>query len=136
MLTPHARVSCLALLLVLGGILTGAEMPASSTAPSAAPPAATAPTPEYAENGMVVSAKRRASAAGAAMLEQGGNAVDAAVATGFALAVVHPYAGNIGGGGFMVIRQPDGEVTTIDHREDAPSGATQEVYLDDEGDAV
>lgn len=85
---------------------------------------------------MVVSAKRRASAAGVAMLEQGGNAVDAAVATGFALAVVHPYAGNLGGGGFMVIRQSDGSVTTIDHREDAPAGATQDVYLDAEGNAV
>jgi len=85
---------------------------------------------------MVVSAKRRASEAGVAMLEKGGNAVDAAVATGFALAVVHPWAGNIGGGGFMVIRMPDGSVTTIDHREDAPSGATQDVYLDEEGNAV
>jgi gamma-glutamyltranspeptidase/glutathione hydrolase len=95
----------------------------------------TAPAPEYAENGMVVSAKRWASEAGVAMLKKGGNAVDAAVATGFALAVVHPYAGNIGGGGFMVIRRPDGSVTTIDHREDAPSGATQEVYLDADGNA-
>jgi gamma-glutamyltranspeptidase/glutathione hydrolase len=94
------------------------------------------PVPEYAENGMVVSAKRAASEAGVSMLEQGGNAVDAAVATGFALAVVHPFAGNIGGGGFMVIRNPDGSVTTIDHREDAPSGATQNVYLDDEGNAA
>ena len=103
-----------------------------STARSVAP----RPVPEYAENGMVVSAKKRASQAGVSMLEKGGNAVDAAVATGFALAVVHPFAGNIGGGGFMVIRQPDGSVTTIDHREDAPSGATQEVYLDEEGNAV
>ncbi len=95
-----------------------------------------APTPEYAENGMVVSAKRRASEAGVEMLRKGGNAVDAAVATGFALAVVHPWAGNIGGGGFMVIRMPAGSVTTIDHREEAPSGATQDVYLDDEGNAV
>ncbi|MFP4227738.1 MAG: gamma-glutamyltransferase [Salinivenus sp.] len=134
--TSYARVLCLALLLVVGGLLTGAEMPASPTASPADAPTATAPVPEYAENGMVVSAKRRASAAGVEMLEQGGNAVDAAVATGFALAVVHPYAGNIGGGGFMVIRQPDGSVTTIDHREDAPSGATQDVYLDDDGDAV
>jgi gamma-glutamyltranspeptidase len=92
--------------------------------------------PEYAENGMVVSAKRTASEAGVEMLKKGGNAVDAAVATGFALAVVHPWAGNIGGGGFMVIRKPDGSVTTIDHREDAPSGATQDVYLDEQGNAV
>jgi len=85
---------------------------------------------------MVVSAKRWASEAGVAMLEKGGNAVDAAVATGFVLAVVHPYAGNIGGGGFLVLRQPDGTVTTIDFREDAPSGATQDVYLDEEGEAA
>jgi len=94
------------------------------------------PVPEYAENGMVVSAKKWASEAGVKMLKKGGNAVDAAVATGFALAVVHPYAGNIGGGGFMTIRLPNGAVTTIDFREDAPSGATQDVYLDDEGNAV
>ena len=93
-------------------------------------------TPEYAEGGMVVAARREAAEAGVAMLEQGGNAVDAAVATGFALAVVYPSSGNIGGGGFMVIRKPDGTVTTIDHRETAPSGATQDVYLDDEGNAV
>jgi len=103
---------------------------------TASRPVAPRPVPEYAENGMVVSAKRTASEAGVQMLRKGGNAVDAAVATGFALAVVHPFAGNIGGGGFMVIRQPDGAVTTIDHREDAPSGATQEVYLDDAGNAV
>ena len=108
--------------------------PASPDRRAAAP--ARAPIPEYAENGMVVSAKRTASAAGVEMLEKGGNAVDAAVATGFALAVVHPWAGNIGGGGFMVIRMPDGSVTTIDHREDAPSGATQDVYLDADSNAV
>jgi len=105
-----------------------AEMAATATGPP--------PIPEYAENGMVVSAKRRASKAGVQMLKKGGNAVDAAVATGFALAVVHPFAGNIGGGGFMVVRRPDGSVTTIDHREDAPSGATQDVYLDEEGNAA
>jgi len=85
---------------------------------------------------MVVSARREASDAGVEMLRRGGNAVDAAVATGFALAVVYPSSGNIGGGGFMVIRQPDGEVTTIDHRETAPSGATQEIYLDADGTAA
>lgn len=94
------------------------------------------PAPAYGEKGMAVSARREASAAGRSMMQQGGNAVDAAVATGFALAVVYPIAGNIGGGGFMVIRQPDGSVTTIDHREDAPSGATQEVYLDEQGNAA
>ncbi len=93
-------------------------------------------TPEYAENGMVVSPRREASIAGVEMMKQGGNAVDAAVATGFALAVVYPSSGNIGGGGFMVIRAPNGEVTTIDHRETAPSGTTQEVFLDEDGHAA
>ncbi|MFB6249564.1 MAG: gamma-glutamyltransferase [Salinibacter sp.] len=127
-----------ALLLVAATLL----LPAWTTSPTVAPPeqgptaVSPEPVPKYAENGMVVSAKRRASAAGVEMLRKGGNAVDAAVATGFALAVVHPWAGNIGGGGFMVIRMPDGSVTTIDHREDAPSGATQDVYLDSDSNAV
>lgn len=85
---------------------------------------------------MVVAARREAVEAGRMMLRRGGNAVDAAVATGFALAVVAPYAGNVGGGGFIVLRQPDGAVTTIDFREDGPSGASQHLYLDDEGRAV
>ncbi|WP_103027457.1 gamma-glutamyltransferase [Salinibacter altiplanensis] len=137
-----ARLLGCALLLLIGVFGGSAWTPAPSAPRSAVssgaagPAPAPAPVPEYAENGMVVSAKKRASRAGVSMLEKGGNAVDAAVATGFALAVVHPYAGNIGGGGFMVIRRPDGSVTTIDHREDAPSGATQEVYLDDDGTAV
>ncbi|MEF8864707.1 MAG: gamma-glutamyltransferase [Salinibacter sp.] len=137
-LRSKARAFSLALLLTITAVGLSAWTTAPSPSPAAeSPPAsATAPVPEYAENGMVVAAKERAAEAGVAMLEKGGNAVDAAVATGFALAVVHPWAGNIGGGGFMVIRQPDGTVTTIDHREDAPSGATQDVYLDDEGNAV
>lgn len=129
-----ARALSLAFLLTVASVGGSAWTPAPSDQTAAA--VGPAPVPEYAENGMVVAAKRRAAEAGVSMLEEGGNAVDAAVATGFALAVVHPFAGNIGGGGFMVLRQPDGSVTTIDHREDAPSGATQEVYLDDEGNAA
>ena len=64
-------------------------------------------------------------------MKNGGNAIDAAIATGFALSVVHPAAGNIGGGGFMVIRLADGTVTTIDFREVAPSGAYRDMFLDD-----
>jgi gamma-glutamyltranspeptidase/glutathione hydrolase len=82
---------------------------------------------------MVVSGSPIASEVGKAILAQGGNAVDAAVAVGFALAVVHPEAGNIGGGGFMVIRQEDGTVTSLDYREAAPSGATRDMYLDADG---
>ena len=83
------------------------------------------------ENGMVVSSHKLASQAGIDILKQGGNAIDAAIATGFALAVVHPGAGNIGGGGFMVIRLADGRVTTIDFREVAPSGSYRDMFLDD-----
>lgn len=82
---------------------------------------------------MVVSGSPLASEVGKSILAEGGNAVDAAVAVGFALAVVHPEAGNIGGGGFMVIRQEDGTVTSLDYREAAPSGATRDMYLDADG---
>ena len=95
-----------------------------------------APGSRYAvaRHGMVVSANGLASEAGRAILAQGGNAVDAAIATGFALAVTYPTAGNIGGGGFMVIRFPDGRATTIDFREAAPLRATPEMFLDSTGD--
>ena len=74
-------------------------------------------------NGAVVSSNEHASQVGLDILAKGGNAIDAAIGVGFALAVVHPGAGNIGGGGFMVIRTADGEVTTIDFRETAPAKA-------------
>lgn len=82
---------------------------------------------------MVVSVSGIASDVGASILARGGNAVDAAVATAFALAVTHPSAGNLGGGGFMVIRFPDGRATTIDYRERAPLRATPTMYLDANG---
>jgi len=87
-----------------------------------------------AEHGMVVSTERRASQIGRAVLRAGGNAVDAAIATGFALAVTHPAAGNVGGGGFMVIRFPDGEGTAIDFREKAPLASHPEMFLDENGE--
>ncbi|MDH3224062.1 MAG: gamma-glutamyltransferase, partial [Gemmatimonadota bacterium] len=83
---------------------------------------------------VVVSAFPEASRIGAEVLESGGNAVDAAIATGFALAVTHPVAGNIGGGGFMVIRFPDGTATTFDFREKAPLAAHPEMFLDEDGE--
>ncbi|MFA6542011.1 MAG: gamma-glutamyltransferase [Bacteroidota bacterium] len=92
--------------------------------------------PVKAKNGMVVSADPLATRAGVQILEQGGNAVDAAVAVGFALAVTYPAAGNIGGGGFMNIRLANGECSTIDYREKAPGGATRDMFLDSAGDFV
>ena len=83
------------------------------------------------ENGMVVSSHQLASEIGIEILKKGGNAIDAAIATGFALSVVHPGAGNLGGGGFMVIRLADGSVTAIDFREVAPSAAFKDMFLDD-----
>ncbi len=86
------------------------------------------------DQGMVVSADTLASRIGAAVLEAGGNAVDAAVATGFALAVTFPGAGNIGGGGFMVVRLPDGTSTAFDFREKAPLAAHARMFLDENGE--
>jgi len=86
-----------------------------------------------AKNGVVVCTSAPACDAGASVLAQGGNAVDAAVATAFALAVTHPSAGNIGGGGFMVVRTPDGQVTSFDYRERAPLGSTRTMYLNKDG---
>ncbi len=91
-----------------------------------------APTAEG-QDGMVSSGHGLASDAGARVLEQGGNAVDAAVAVGFALAAVLPAAGNIGGGGFLVYRSNDGEVRALDYREKAPGAATRDMFLDDQG---
>ncbi|MBI9072288.1 MAG: gamma-glutamyltransferase [Melioribacteraceae bacterium] len=92
--------------------------------------------PVKAENGMVVSASELASKVGADILKKGGNAVDASVAVGFALAVTFPYAGNIGGGGFMVIHLEDGLNTSIDYREKAPAKAHRDMYLDDEKNVI
>ncbi|MCE2954714.1 MAG: gamma-glutamyltransferase [Gemmatimonas sp.] len=90
-------------------------------------------TPAEGAKGMVVSASAIASQVGREVLANGGNAVDAAIATGFALAVTYPTAGNIGGGGFMVIRFPDGRATTIDFRERAPAAATPTMFTDSTG---
>ena len=82
---------------------------------------------------MVVTAQHLASEVGVEVLKKGGNAVDAAVAVGYALAVVYPNAGNIGGGGFMTIRFKDGKSTFLDFRERAPLAATKTMYLDKDG---
>jgi len=92
--------------------------------------------PVHAQHGMVVSVHHLASDAGLKILREGGNAVDAAVATGFALAVVHPVAGNLGGGGFLLLRTHDGRTTFIDYREKAPLAATETMYQDAKGNAI
>jgi gamma-glutamyltranspeptidase/glutathione hydrolase len=88
------------------------------------------------EHAMVVTSHPLASEVGVDMLRRGGNAIDAAVAVAFALAVVHPVAGNIGGGGFMLVRQHDGAVHALDFREAAPTGATRDMYVDPAGKAT
>jgi gamma-glutamyltranspeptidase/glutathione hydrolase len=92
--------------------------------------------PVHAQHGMVVSIHELASRAGVEMMQAGGNAIDAAVATGFALAVVHPPAGNLGGGGFMLVRMADGKVHFIDYREKAPAAAAADMYLDAHGNVI
>jgi gamma-glutamyltranspeptidase/glutathione hydrolase len=85
---------------------------------------------------MVVSVHELASRAGVEIMQAGGNAIDAAVATGFALAVVHPPAGNLGGGGFMLVRMADGKVHFLDYREKAPAAAKADLYLDAQGNVI
>src|SRR5580693_4953736 len=98
--------------------------------------AAASTEPVHAQHGIVVSVHELASRAGVEMMQAGGNAVDAAVATGFALAVVHPGAGNLGGGGFMLVRMADGKTHFLDYREKAPATATRDMYLDAQGNVI
>ncbi len=122
------------------GPTTGEPQPSAPVAaPAAAEPAPTLPSstePGVAvgTQGGVSSAESSASDVGIEILKRGGNAVDAAVAVGFALGVTHPTAGNIGGGGFMVVRFPNGESTAIDYREMAPRAARRDMYLDPKGE--
>jgi len=92
--------------------------------------------PVHAQHAMVASVHELASRAGVEMMQAGGNSIDAAVATGFALAVVHPQAGNLGGGGFMLIRMADGKTHFLDYREKAPAAATANMYLDSNGNVI
>ena len=97
---------------------------------------AVAREPVRARHGMVASTNEVASRVGVEIMKRGGNAVDAAIAVAFALAVTHPAAGNLGGGGFMMIRLKDGRTTAIDYREMAPAGAHRNVYIDKNGQLI
>ncbi len=99
-------------------------------------PHAASIAPVAAENGMVVTAQHLATKIGVDVLKNGGNAVDAAVAVGYALAVVYPAAGNLGGGGFMTVQLADGRKTFLDFREKAPLAATANMYLDKDGNVI
>jgi gamma-glutamyltranspeptidase/glutathione hydrolase len=129
----HVRRILFAILVVLAGTAaTGAfaqYTPRFEADLQAVPPV----TAVRAAHGMVVAQEARAARIGVDILRQGGNAVDAAVATGFALAVTYPRAGNIGGGGFMVIHRANGDDISIDYRETAPAAATAEMFLDAQG---
>jgi gamma-glutamyltranspeptidase / glutathione hydrolase len=105
----------------------------SNEDPTASPFFAKKPS-VYGKNGMVAATHPVASQVGVDILKMGGNAIDAAVATQFALAVVHPAAGNIGGGGFLVFRDKSGKSYTLDYREKAPENASRDMYLDEKGD--
>jgi gamma-glutamyltranspeptidase/glutathione hydrolase len=130
--------SRLVVLLVLFGLIT-APLPSfvdrTEIVPGSRVEAAARP-PVRGKHGMVSSVSEIASRVGVDVLKRGGNAIDAAVAVGLALAVVWPSAGNIGGGGFMVIRMADGRTTAIDYREMAPAAAHRNVYLDEKGEYI
>ncbi|KQV95654.1 gamma-glutamyltranspeptidase [Pelomonas sp. Root1237] len=111
-------------LVMVAVLLTAGVAQAASQAPVAA------------ENGMVVTAQHLATRIGVDVLKDGGNAVDAAVAVGYALAVVYPAAGNLGGGGFMTVQLADGRKTFLDFREKAPLAATANMYLDKDGNVI
>ncbi|MFG4005252.1 gamma-glutamyltransferase [Flavobacterium aquidurense] len=96
----------------------------------------TKPTGLVATKAMVVSARQEASKVGAEIIQKGGNAFDAMVATELALAVAYPYAGNLGGGGFMVYRKANGEAGSLDYREKAPLAATKDMFLDKDGNVI
>jgi gamma-glutamyltranspeptidase/glutathione hydrolase len=115
-------------------VQTGAQAAPQTNVPN--PYAIVSPPPTLAQHAMVVSIHHAASDAGVEILKAGGNAVDAAVAVGFALAVVFPQAGNIGGGGFMLIRMHTGDAHFVDYREQAPAAATANMYLDAHGNVV
>ena len=139
---PHGTIPALLLLALLGcqppaqpGDAGSVFRQAGGSFPAAWTFSADA-DPVTATEGMVATTDAYASRVGVDILAAGGNAVDAAVATGLALAVVNPEAGNLGGGGFMMVRLADGTVHAQDHREKAPIAATRDMYLDEDGNVT
>src|SRR5215468_10550684 len=133
-LPRRALLALLACLVCIGPLAAQDALNPDSAPAGGAMPAPIAPV--SARHGMVVAQEARAARIGVQFLEQGGNAVDAAVATGFALAVTYPRAGNIGGGGYMVIHLAGRRLdTAIDYRETAPAATTRDVFLDERGEA-
>jgi gamma-glutamyltranspeptidase/glutathione hydrolase len=124
------RLVLLACLFSATGVAWQQPAPTPAAAPPRSAPIVTSKT------GLVVSSSDVASDLGAGIFAKGGNAVDAAVATAFALAVTHPFAGNLGGGGFMVVRTPDGRTAAFDYRETAPAKSTPTMYLGPDGNIV
>src|SRR4051794_20247359 len=121
------RLLARSVLVIFALLLAPASVPAQSQRPDQT---------TLAQHGVVVAQEARAAAIGRDVLERGGNAVDAAVAVGFALAVTHPQAGNLGGGGFMVVHLADRQDdVTIDYRETAPRSVTAATFLDAKGEA-
>ncbi len=131
----NLRVSACCIALAFSGVSIAAQSGVQQAAPPN-PYAIVSPPPTLARHAMVVSIHHDASDAGVEVLKSGGNAVDAAVAVGFALAVVFPQAGNLGGGGFMLVRMKTGETHFLDYRERAPATATAGMYLDTQGNVV
>ena len=132
----RANIPFLAVLLLATAL--GCRMEGDRPAPGGAsrPEAAVSGKSIAVDSALVVTADSIASRVGVDVLKRGGNAVDAAVAVAFALAVTYPRAGNIGGGGFMLVRPASGEIHFIDYRETAPSGATRDMYIDPSGNVI
>src|SRR5437879_11604205 len=127
----RAFASLVILVAVLAAILGLSQNTSVLTTSSAA-----SREPVRARHGIVASTNEIASRVGVEVMKHGGNAVDAAIAVAFALAVTHPAAGNLGGGGFMMIRLKDGRTTAIDYREMAPAAATRNIYLNKDGNVI
>ena len=131
---PHRRIQhALSFAIVFASIASLLTPPGNQLVTSAS---AASREPVRAQHGIVASTNEVASQVGVDIMKRGGNAIDAAIAVAFALAVTHPAAGNLGGGGFMMIRLKNGKTTAIDYREMAPAAATHNVYLDKDGNLI